>query len=161
MSKKFHFAFGSYGVISKDDSLLVIKKNGGPYINRYDLPGGSLDQGEAVNKTVVREIAEETGLKVEKYHQLGTISIRLPWKYQKYTWNNHVCVFNQIEAYTGTVETSVAQFAGQDSLGAVWVKLQEINADNSSPLVLKAQEYLLSGTFTVKDMKYDQWEVLD
>lgn len=39
-SKTFHFAFGSYGIIHKSGRLLVIKKNDGPYINRYDLPGG-------------------------------------------------------------------------------------------------------------------------
>lgn len=34
-----HRAFGVYGLLMKEDALLVIDKNGGPYINRYDLPG--------------------------------------------------------------------------------------------------------------------------
>lgn len=43
---KFHQAFGVYGMYARDGALLVMKKTGGPYINRYDLPGGSLEDGE-------------------------------------------------------------------------------------------------------------------
>lgn len=159
-SKTFHFAFGSYGIIHKSGRLLVIKKNDGPYINRYDLPGGSMDEGEPLENTAVREIAEETGLKVTKLHQLGTVSFRFPWKYQRYTWNEHVCVFNLIEEYQGKAQTTVTQFIGQDSLGAIWIPLSELNVNNSSPLVLKAREYLLTKTFETKDTEYPHWQVL-
>ena len=37
-----HRAFGVYGIIVINNKLVVIKKNGGPYINRFDLPGGSV-----------------------------------------------------------------------------------------------------------------------
>ncbi|MCD2255590.1 hypothetical protein ACNAN0_00610 [Agrilactobacillus fermenti] len=32
MCQKFHRAFGVYGIVSKKEQLLVIKKNAGPYI---------------------------------------------------------------------------------------------------------------------------------
>lgn len=160
-SKTFHFAFGSYGIIHKSDKLLVIKKNGGPYINRYDLPGGSLDEGEPLDKTVVREVIEETGLKILKSHQLGTISFRYPWRYQKYTWNEHICVFNLIDKYQGEVKDTVVQFIGQDSLGAVWVPLTDLTLENSSPLVIKARDFLLNGKFEIKDAEYPDWKVLE
>lgn len=51
MSKNnYHRAFGVYGIYVEDGKLLVINKNGGPYINRFDLPGGSLEKGEALSK---------------------------------------------------------------------------------------------------------------
>lgn len=159
-SKTFHFAFGSYGIIHKSGRLLVINKNGGPYLNRYDLPGGSMDEGEPLENTVIREIAEETGLKVTKLQQLGTVSFRYPWKYQRYTWNEHICVFNLIEEYQGEVRATVTQFIGQDSLGAVWVPLSELSINNSSPLILKSKEYLLTGKFEIKDTEYLHWQVL-
>lgn len=159
MSKTFHTAFGVYGVISQNDSLLVINKNGGPYINRFDLPGGSLDEGEAVGHVLKREVKEETGLKVIKAEQLGTISFRYPWKYQHYPWNNHICVFYDVQNYTGKVEATVEQFIGQDSLGAKWVNLEKLDADNSSPLVLKAKEFLLTGKFHIVDQKFEHWLV--
>ena len=33
--------FGVYGICIKDNKLLCIKKERGPYKNRFDLPGGS------------------------------------------------------------------------------------------------------------------------
>ena len=41
MTEKYHRAFGCYGIIGNKKDLVVIKKLGGPYINRYDLPGRS------------------------------------------------------------------------------------------------------------------------
>ncbi|MCG0663113.1 putative ADP-ribose pyrophosphatase (putative) [Lactiplantibacillus plantarum] len=38
----YHRAFGVYGIIGDEHALVVTKKFGGPYTNRYDLPGGSL-----------------------------------------------------------------------------------------------------------------------
>ncbi|NRO56124.1 hypothetical protein IMAU60066_00521 [Lactobacillus helveticus] len=63
--EKYHRAFGVYGIIySENKGLVVIKKNGGPYINRFDLPGGSLEDGEELSVAIKREINEETGLTV-------------------------------------------------------------------------------------------------
>ena len=49
MSKalKYHRAFGVYGICIENNSILVIDKIKGPYRSRYDLPGGSLEDGEA------------------------------------------------------------------------------------------------------------------
>nr|WP_263969772.1 NUDIX domain-containing protein [Companilactobacillus kimchii] len=119
-----------------------------------------MNEGEPLENTVIREIAEETGLRVTDSHQLGTVSFIFPWKYQRYTWNEHICVFNLIEEYQGEVKATVTQFIGQDSLGAVWVPLSELSISNSSPLVLKAKEYLLMGKFETKDTEYPDWQVL-
>jgi len=159
-SETFHIAFGAYGIITKSDSLLVIDKNGGPYINRFDLPGGSLDEGEPLGNTVIREIKEETGLTVLKSQQLGTVSFRYPWKYQRYTWNEHICVFYDIQRYSGQAASMVVQFSGQDSLGAKWIKFTDLNIDNSSPLVLKARDYAIKQNFKIKDETYETWKVL-
>ncbi len=50
--QKYHRAFGVYGIYAKDGKLLVILKNGGPYIHRYDLPGGSLEDGESLQEAM-------------------------------------------------------------------------------------------------------------
>ena len=62
--KKFHRAFGVYGVYFEAGKLLVINKKVGPYINRFDLPGGSLQEAESLTNAVKREFFEETGLEV-------------------------------------------------------------------------------------------------
>ncbi|EOP11129.1 MULTISPECIES: hypothetical protein [Bacillus] len=43
----FHRAFGVYGICIENNNILVIDKIKGPYRSRYDLPGGSLEDGEA------------------------------------------------------------------------------------------------------------------
>lgn len=71
---QYHIAFGVYGIFIQKESLLVIQKNGGPYIHRFDLPGGSLEDGESLTNALMREVTEETGLQVQAFNQLGTIN---------------------------------------------------------------------------------------
>ena len=40
--------FGVYGVCIRNNQLLCVKKHGGPYDGRYDLPGGSRKNGESL-----------------------------------------------------------------------------------------------------------------
>lgn len=158
----FHFAFGVYGIIAGGDRLLVINKNGGPYNKRYDLPGGTLGAGEPLNKAIKQAVNAETGLQVLDVKQLGTVSFRYPWKHRQYNWNEHVCVFYRIDEYSGIPNTtSRPQFIGQYSKGAQWVEVENLNFSNSSPLVLKAKEFVLLHKFIISDTKYDHWNVLD
>ncbi|WP_199427054.1 NUDIX domain-containing protein, partial [Thermaerobacillus caldiproteolyticus] len=75
--KKFHRAFGVYGIYFEDGKLLVINKNGGPYINRFDLPGGSLEEAESLTNALKREFLEKTGLEVKVVKCLGVIDVSL------------------------------------------------------------------------------------
>lgn len=112
MTDKFHRAFGCYGIIGDQQNLVVIKKEGGPYINRYDLPGGSLKDGEPLDHAVKREVNEETGLVVQDYDQIGVTSIRYPWDYEQWHFNQHICVFYKIDKFSGNLQTTVKQFTG-------------------------------------------------
>ncbi len=52
---------GVKGIVRKNDRILVLVKPNGT----LDLPGGRIENGEAINTALRREIDEETGLKVE------------------------------------------------------------------------------------------------
>ncbi len=58
-------------IITRDNSLLVMKRNnfGKRY---YTLPGGGVEVGETLEEALVREMAEETGLKIDKLRPVFT-----------------------------------------------------------------------------------------
>lgn len=157
--KKYHRAFGVYGICVEDDKLLVINKNGGPYINRYDLPGGSLEEGETLSKAMKREFIEETGLEIEIKENIGVIDFILPWLWRDYTDLHHIVVYYSVNKVGGELSVPV-QFDGQDSLGALWVSEKEVSLDNASPLVLEAFKWLKTKSLNIDAKTYEEWKVL-
>ncbi|MCA1063693.1 NUDIX hydrolase [Rossellomorea sp. AcN35-11] len=158
-TSKYHRAFGVYGVCFENDKLLVIRKNRGPYMNRYDLPGGSLEEGESLSQALKREYLEETGLDVELEENIGAVDFKLPWKWREYTDVHHIAVYYSVRFIAG--EISVPEpFEAQDSLGAVWVTEEEVSIDNASPLVLKAFQWIRTKTLGVEAESYEHWTIV-
>lgn len=160
MQKKVHHAFGVYGIYTEGTQLLVIRKNDGPYQNRFDLPGGSLENDEGLFKALKREFEEETSAQFQEATQLGTVSFHYPWQYQDFNYNRHIAVFYRIREISGSIAAKVAQFPGQDSLGSLWVPMAKLTLQNASPLVLLAKQYLITGKFSTNDQWFDDWQVL-
>ena len=54
------------GVLIKDNKALIVKrsKNENIYPEYWELPSGKVDYGEDPNEAVIREVEEETGIKV-------------------------------------------------------------------------------------------------
>jgi len=61
-------------VIIRDGKILLVKRNKNPFKNRWALPGGFVEYGEKVENAVIREVLEETGLKVEIKKLFGVYS---------------------------------------------------------------------------------------
>lgn len=157
----YHRAFGVYGIYyQQEQGLLVISKTSGPYANRLDLPGGSMAEGEGLDDTLRREFLEETGMQLINYQQLGITSFRYPWRFETFTMNNHIAVFNLVQHMHGNVAEKVREFLGQDSKGALFVKLADITPENSSPLVLKAKKFIQNNEFDFADTILQEWQVL-
>ena len=49
-NEKWHRHLGAYGICLYDEKLLVIQKGSGPYIGRYDLPGGTVESHESLTE---------------------------------------------------------------------------------------------------------------
>ncbi|ASN06959.1 NUDIX hydrolase [Virgibacillus necropolis] len=156
--KNFYRTMGVYGIYQKNNRLLVIDKNGGPYINRYDLPGGRLEDGESLTNAMKREFLEETGLGIEITKNIGTIDFMLPWDCKDYTHVHHIAIFYSVKK-TGGELTKPEQFEGQDSDGAHWVSEDEISVGNASPLVMKAFEWVKSKELGLDRVNYKDWEI--
>ena len=57
---------GVGAVIICDGKILLEKRKNDPGKGKWSIPGGLVKLGEGVEQTVIREVKEETGLKVEK-----------------------------------------------------------------------------------------------
>ncbi|WP_404451387.1 NUDIX hydrolase [Virgibacillus necropolis] len=154
--KKYHRALGVYGIYEKNNQLLVINKNGGPYINRFDLPGGSLEDGESLTDAMQREFIEETGVEIEVVSNIGTIDFILPWDWKGFTHVHHIAIFYSVKKIGGEI-SKPDQFEGQDSDGALWVSKNDISDENASPLVLKAFDWLETGQLGINLVNYKDW----
>ncbi len=62
------------GAIVQEGTILLVKRNITPFKNRWALPGGHVEYGEKVEDASVREVLEETGLKVEIEKLFGVYS---------------------------------------------------------------------------------------
>ncbi|GAA0459518.1 NUDIX hydrolase [Alkalibacillus silvisoli] len=158
--QNYHRAFGVYGLCIENEKLLVIHKSGGPYINRFDLPGGSLEEGESLTDALRREVHEETGLQVEIDENIGVVDFKLPWLWKGHTDVHHIAVFYTVRQVAGAL-IEQNQFEGQDSLGALWVSEEEVSLDNASPLVLKAFDWMKTKKLTIEAECFDEWKVLN
>lgn len=156
--RKYHRAFGVYGIYVENNELLVINKNGGPYKNRFDLPGGSLEEGESLSLAMKREFKEETGIEIEIKKNLGVIDFMLQWNWKEFTDVHHIAVYYLVNKIGGEIARP-EQFDGQDSLGAIWVSERDITKDNASPLVLKAFDWIRTGELGIDSVCYAEWEV--
>ncbi|MBO8155828.1 MAG: NUDIX hydrolase [Bacillaceae bacterium] len=157
-AKNFHRAFGVYGICEHEGRLLVIKKNTGPYINRFDLLGGSLKEGESLLQALKREFHEETGFEIEVLSNAGTVDFILPWKWRSFTHVHHIAVFYHVKI-TGGQFHEPERFDGQDSLGSLWINDGDVTGETASPLVLKAFEWTKIGILGMETVTYDTWEI--
>ncbi|WP_166246426.1 NUDIX hydrolase [Paenibacillus turpanensis] len=156
VEKKYHRHLGIYGVCTRKEKLLVIRKNGGPYSGRYDMPGGSIEPNETILNALTREFQEETGIVVEVLKNIGTKDFVVPWTRDGYdhTYCHHIVVLYEVEYITGHVDNSPNI---DDSLGAVWKDTRELNEENSSPIVMAAKEWIETKNFNFESVEYTEW----
>ena len=63
----------------KDSKVVVIKyKSGNIKEGYYDIPGGKIEKGETPEEAAIREMKEETGIKVKKLKSKGKMIIEYP-----------------------------------------------------------------------------------
>ena len=134
-----HRHLGSYGLIIKNDEILLIKKNSGPYDGLLDLPGGTIEMGETPSDTLVRELKEEVGINVLEYELFDANSVLVDWDYDDNTLVHvhHVGVFYKVLKYDGDIKKEInIDEVNDDSLGADFYKISDLNKKDLSRIVI-------------------------
>jgi 8-oxo-dGTP diphosphatase len=62
------------GILIKDSALLLVQRKNPPFQGTWALPGGFVDYGEKTEEAMIREMSEETGLKITICSLLGVYS---------------------------------------------------------------------------------------
>ena len=151
--------FGVYGICIKDSKLLCIKKERGPYKNRFDLPGGSQKENEGLIETLVREFREETGYQIKG---CGYCRVYDVFVEESNRTVHHIMVFYDVDINLEQQDTISEKLEDElnDSSGIYWIDLEELDIKNSSPLILKLKQELSNDKNTLEKIIYINWEIL-
>jgi 8-oxo-dGTP diphosphatase len=136
MNKTEKIHFGVYGIYEKDGSILMIKKNRGPYVGTYDLPGGKVEFSESIDHALRREIKEETNADVKKAIFLTNEEYQC--KYVKGDEERDFHHFGVYYVVDITVDEVQSGYDGHDSDGAIFVPIDKISPETVSPIAYKA-----------------------
>jgi len=107
------------GLIFKDDSILLIRRNKPPSEGKWSFPGGAVQLGESLEAALMREIAEETGLAVKTGPLVSALS-KVNHDERGDVEYHYVLLDFLCEVEGGK------PVAGSDAAGIKWVKLNEI-----------------------------------
>ena len=125
---------GSYGLILDNNNIVLIKKNGGPYNGKLDLPGGTIEFGETPEETLIREIEEEVGIKVLEYELFDGNSVTFEWEHKgELEQGHHIGFFYKITKYNNTINSNIElSDKNDDSLGAQFYNISKLSKDDLS-----------------------------
>ena len=143
-----------------NEVLLGLKKTGFG-VGKYAGFGGGVETGETIETAAIRELEEETGIKVSinNLYPIGYLTFQFPFKPH---WSQIVHVF-LVEMWQGSPEES-------DEMKPTWCMINEIpfesmwnDASYWLPLVLKGKRIRASFVYkddneTVGEAKIEGWE---
>ncbi len=119
---------GVYGVVIQNKKLLVVKQTKGPYMGKWELPGGGVETEETVDVALRREFSEEVGMTFETMKFFETITTEASWINEK----GKSCFLHQtghIYLIDGLSERTQAE------LEYAWIDPQQLDRAAISPFV--------------------------
>ncbi len=136
---------GAYGLVIKNEKILLIKKCGGPYDGKLDLPGGTIEFGERPEDALKRELIEEVGIEVLDYELFDADSVSFLWQYKEDILVNvhHVGIFFKVLKYNNDIKKElVVDEINDDSLGADFYEIKKLNKEELSAIATMELEKL-------------------
>ena len=150
---------GIYGICIIDNKLLCIKKEKGPYRNRFDLPGGSQKEGEGLTESLIREFKEETGYQIKNYRNCRVYDIFVE---ETNRTVHHIMVFYDVDINVEQQDVVLEKLVDElnDSSGIYWIDLEKLDISNASPVILKLVQELSNDEAILEKVVYNNWKIL-
>ena len=139
MEKKDNKQLGTYGLIIEKGKILLIKKNGGPYDGKLDLPGGTIEFCEKPAETLKRELMEEVGIEVNKFELFDADSIAFDWQFKEdvIVKVHHTGIFFKVYDYKNDIKKSVKiDEQNNDSLCAEFYDIEGLRKEQLSGIAI-------------------------
>lgn len=136
---------GAYGLIIKDDKILLIKKFGGPYDGKLDLPGGTIEFCERPEDALKRELMEEVGILVVDYKLFDADSVSFEWQYKEEVLVkvHHTGIFFTVLDFNNEIKKEVnIDKNNDDSLGADFFDIKKLSKNELSNIAIMELEKL-------------------
>ena len=136
---------GAYGIVISNNKILLIKKFGGPYDDKLDLPGGTIEFGESPVEALKRELLEEVGIEVINCQLVDVDSVSFEWSFKEdvLVKVHHTGIFFKVTDYNNEVKKEVkVDDVNDDSLGADFFEIKELRKDELSAIAILELEKL-------------------
>ena len=101
-----------------EPQVLLIQRGHEPFKGCWAFPGGFMNMDETTEQCAIRELEEETGLKVNNLHQIGAYS-----KVDRDPRGRTVTV-----AYLAIIETPIEVLGQDDAAKAQWFPISKLPA---------------------------------
>ena len=136
---------GAYGLIIKDGKILLIKKFGGPYDGKLDLPGGTIEFCERPEDALKRELMEEVGIEVVDYKLFDADSVSFEWQFKENVLIkvHHTGIFFKVLCYNKKIKKEIiVDEVNDDSLGAEFFDIDKLSKKELSAIAIMELEKL-------------------
>lgn len=130
---------GAYGLVINDNKILLIKKSGGPYDGKLDLPGGTIEFCERPEDALKRELLEEVGIEVSECELFDADSVAFEWQFKEdiLVKVHHTGIFYKVLNYENDIKKEVEiNEVNDDSLGAEFYEIDSLSKDSLSAIAL-------------------------
>lgn len=123
---------GAYAIIIKDEKIALVRKKGGGYAGKLDLPGGGIKHLETPVAALKREVLEEIGQEVLNYELFDIASTNIKWKMEKDLIEDlhHLGVLYRVSIKNYNIKSEPDGF---DTLGSNWYSIKELKEDELTP----------------------------
>jgi 8-oxo-dGTP diphosphatase len=105
-------------VLAEGERVLLVKRGQAPLAGTWSLPGGKVEPGESLEAAVVREVLEETGVRVDAGEVVAVVTIES----EGFAYEIHELLCTVAPGVQAELR------AGDDASAVAWVRFDELGA---------------------------------